>query len=34
MFDPQVTRQNTAAIVQALPALEWITDARVERLNQ
>jgi FAD/FMN-containing dehydrogenase len=34
MFDPQVTRQNTAAIVQALPALEWITDARVERLSQ
>jgi FAD/FMN-containing dehydrogenase len=34
MFDPQVTRQNTAAIVQALPTLEWITDARVERLSQ
>jgi FAD/FMN-containing dehydrogenase len=34
MFDPQATQQKTAALVQALPALEWITDARVERLSQ
>ena len=34
MFDPQTTQQNTAALVQALPALEWITDGRVERLSQ
>jgi FAD/FMN-containing dehydrogenase len=34
MFDPQATQKKTAALVQALPALEWITDARVERLSQ
>lgn len=33
-FDNSITRQRTAALVQALPALEWITDARVERLSQ
>jgi FAD/FMN-containing dehydrogenase len=34
MFDPNTIQEKTAALVQALPALEWITDARVERLSQ
>ncbi len=33
-FDRPVTQARTAAITQALPALEWITDSRVERLSQ
>jgi FAD/FMN-containing dehydrogenase len=33
-FDPVQVRAGTAALVQALPAVEWITDARVERLSQ
>ena len=33
-FDPTQVRAGTAALVQALPAVEWITDARVERLSQ
>jgi FAD/FMN-containing dehydrogenase len=34
MFDTRITQERTAALVQALPALEWITDSRVERLSQ
>jgi FAD/FMN-containing dehydrogenase len=38
MFDPATpaaaTAQRTQHIVQALPAVEWISDARVERLSQ
>jgi FAD/FMN-containing dehydrogenase len=33
-FDPQATRERTAAAVQDMPAIEWITDGRVERLSQ
>jgi len=33
-FDRDTTRERTAATVQALPGIEWITDARVERLSQ
>ncbi len=33
-FDPDTVRARTAALVLALPAIEWITDARVERLSQ
>lgn len=33
-FDPQQVRAGTAALVQATPALDWITDGRVERLSQ
>ncbi len=33
-FDPAQVRDRTAALTQALPALEWITDGRVERLSQ
>lgn len=33
-FDPAQVRERTAALVQALPAVEWITDNRVERLSQ
>ena len=33
-FDRPATQARTAAITQALPALEWITDSRVERLSQ
>jgi FAD/FMN-containing dehydrogenase len=33
-FDRPATQARTAFITQALPALEWITDSRVERLSQ
>ena len=33
-FDPQQVQQRTAALVAELPALDWITDGRVERLSQ
>ena len=33
-FDPARTAERTQALVAALPALEWITDGRVERLSQ
>lgn len=33
-FDPQQVRQRTAETAAALPAIEWITDNRVERLSQ
>jgi len=33
-FDANQVRERTAALVQSLPALEWITDGRVERLSQ
>ncbi len=33
-FDPARTRAATAALATELPALEWITDSRVERLSQ
>ena len=32
--DPALTASRTQAIVASLPALEWITDSRVERLSQ
>jgi FAD/FMN-containing dehydrogenase len=34
MFDKPTVQRRTADITQALPALEWITDSRVERLSQ
>lgn len=34
MFDKAHTHTRTLEIVQALPALEWITDNRVDRLSQ
>ena len=33
-FDPDTVRTGCAALVQALPSIEWITDSRVERLSQ
>ena len=33
-FDPARVRERTAAVVAALPGVEWITDNRVERLSQ
>jgi FAD/FMN-containing dehydrogenase len=33
-FDPATVARDTAAIAASLSALEWITDARVERLSQ
>jgi FAD/FMN-containing dehydrogenase len=33
-FDPASVRSKSAALVQALPGVEWITDSRVERLSQ
>ena len=33
-FDPQQVQQRIAALVAELPALDWITDGRVERLSQ
>jgi FAD/FMN-containing dehydrogenase len=33
-FDPATVRERSAALVQALPGIEWITDGRVERLSQ
>ena len=33
-FDPQTVRVRTQAATLALPAIEWITDSRVERLSQ
>jgi FAD/FMN-containing dehydrogenase len=33
-FDAVQVRERTAAVAQALPAVEWITDSRVERLSQ
>lgn len=33
-FDADRVRQRTAALVQSLSAVEWITDGRVERLSQ
>lgn len=33
-FDRERTRSRTAELAAALPALEWITDGRVERLSQ
>lgn len=33
-FDPDVVRERSLALAQALPAIEWITDGRVERLSQ
>ena len=33
-FDPVQVRERCARIVSALPAIEWITDGRVERLSQ
>ena len=33
-FDPAVVRERSLALTQALPAIEWITDGRVERLSQ
>ncbi len=33
-FDPDTVRAGSAALVQALPSIEWITDNRVERLSQ
>ena len=33
-FDPAAVAAATQRIVAALPALEWITDGRVERLSQ
>lgn len=33
-FEPTVVRERTAAIAAGLPAIEWITDSRVERLSQ
>ncbi len=34
MFDKTLTASRTGGITQALPALEWITDSRVDRLSQ
>ncbi|MBX3600155.1 MAG: FAD-binding oxidoreductase [Rubrivivax sp.] len=34
VFDRERTRTRTAELVAALPAIEWITDGRVERLSQ
>jgi FAD/FMN-containing dehydrogenase len=33
-FDPATVRERSAALVLALPGVEWITDSRVERLSQ
>ncbi|MEY3253209.1 MAG: hypothetical protein RL227_2182 [Pseudomonadota bacterium] len=33
-FDPARVAAATAALAARLPALEWITDSRVERLSQ
>lgn len=33
-FDRDQVRERSAAMVRALPAIEWITDNRVERLSQ
>jgi FAD/FMN-containing dehydrogenase len=33
-FDPATVARSTALVVADLPALEWITDARVDRLSQ
>lgn len=33
-FEPGRVRERSAAIAAALPAIEWITDGRVERLSQ
>lgn len=33
-FEAEQVRTRTAALAAALPALEWITDSRVERLSQ
>ena len=33
-FDSSVVARATAQVVADLPALEWITDARVDRLSQ
>ena len=33
-FDPALVRERCAALPAALPAIEWITDQRVERLSQ
>ena len=33
-FDPATVARRSAGLVQQLPALEWITDGRVERLSQ
>ena len=33
-FDPARVRERSAAIAAQLPAIEWITDGRVERLSQ
>jgi FAD/FMN-containing dehydrogenase len=33
-FDPATVGAGTQAIAQRLPAIEWITDSRVERLSQ
>ena len=34
MFDKTLTTSRTGEIAQSLPALEWITDSRVDRLSQ
>lgn len=34
MFDKPTVQRRTSEITQSLPALEWITDSRVERLSQ
>ena len=33
-WDPAVTRERCTRLVQSLPAIEWITDSRVDRLSQ
>ena len=34
LFDPADVRTRTAEVAATLPAVEWITDNRVERLSQ
>ncbi|MGA1328263.1 MAG: FAD-binding oxidoreductase, partial [Rubrivivax sp.] len=34
LFDTAEVRTRTAEVAAALPAVEWITDNRVERLSQ
>lgn len=33
-FDPATVARLSAQLAETLPALEWITDSRVERLSQ
>ena len=34
MFDRELVAARTRKAVRELPALDWITDSRVERLSQ